>query len=148
MSSEKTLKEHIFQLRVQLEELDKKLKGLEELQIKRNKIQIALEIAKESLPSSILLDNQDPNITQDMLGWSFPDAVLKFLLEQQRPCTVEEIVDSVKARGVKSNSTSSGSTARSALYSLKRKNKVIQTSRNTWELKKETIEDSNEHEKL
>jgi predicted transcriptional regulator len=86
-----------------------------------------------------------------MLGWSFSDAIFKFLLEQQRPCTVDEIADCIKARGVKSNSQSSVSSTRSGLYALKKQNKVTQISRNAWELKKEDkeiTEDSNEHEQL
>lgn len=147
MSSEKTLKEHISQLRIQLEELDKKLSGLEELQIKRNKIYIALEIAKESLPSLISINTKE-GVEQDMVGCSFPDATYKFLLEQKKSCTVEEIANAVVERGVKSNARTFIATTRAALYSLKKKNKVVQINRDMWGLKIETIEDSNEHEKL
>lgn len=52
------LKHFIFQLRIQLEELDKKLKYLEELQVKRNKIQDALEISEESLSSLVPIDKK------------------------------------------------------------------------------------------
>ena len=136
MSSEKTLKDFISQLRVQLEESEQKT----------NKIKNALELAEKSLLVSISINTKEEDIEQDMVGCSFPDATYKFLLEQKKSCTVKEIANAVVARGVKSNTRTFIATTRAALYSLKKKNKVTQINRDMWGLKTETIEDSNEHE--
>ena len=130
-----TLKEHLLQLRSQLNEVDKKLKQLDNLVIQRNKLLIAIEIAEKSIPTIELLKKEENSgMEQDMIGLSIPDAIVKFLSETEKSYTVLNITRSILARGVKSNYKSAISTVRSSLTRLSNENKVKKRGLGYWSI--------------
>jgi hypothetical protein len=63
MSSKKTLKDTLFNLKLQLDQLDEKLAELPGLQEKRNNIQNALTILQKQygIPNNLTASEQDVN---------------------------------------------------------------------------------------
>lgn len=148
MSSEKTLKDILFDLKLQLDQLDKKLFELSELQEKRNNIQNTLTFLQKqySIPNNLTTSEQDANNYYSHMSCS--DASYEYLKEQKRVCSTREIANVIYSRGVKISPDSLISSTSVALRRLCEQNKIKRVKKGFWCLVEEIIDASNEHEKL
>ncbi len=149
MSREKTLQDFIIDLKIELEQLEEELKRFEELEKKRNEIQIVLKHAQEkynfnSIELNKTISNSYPIAHQQFI--STIDAVLEYLIEQQKTCTTREIANSIINKGTRNTPKSVLSITSTALRRLSNQNKVVQISKGYWGLPENVIGASNERE--
>ncbi len=143
MSSEKTLKEVLFDLKLQLDQLDKRLV---ELQEKRNNTHNALNLLQNQYGVSNNLIVSEQHTNKYSSHRSCVDVAYEYLTEQKRICSTREIADAVYSRGVKTTPESLMSTTSTALRRLCEQNKIKKIKKGFWELLEKVTDVSNEHE--
>jgi hypothetical protein len=134
MSSEKTLIEHIEDLKAEAESLRKRL----------DLVQAALIIAQEKSSFTYKKEQNINNIQQEERyshRISVAAASYEFLLEQQKACTTQDIMNAILSKGVKTNPEHLYKTTRSILCTLVRKNKIVQIRKGLWVALKNTTQD-------
>ena len=125
MSREKTLQEYVEDLTIELDNLNKK----------RDLIQIALTLAQERLPFFHKKEDavEHNEQRQDFVHMSIVDACYQVLREQDKPCSSKEIALALKKRGIKSKSVNFTSNVASI---LSRKEDIVKVEYGLWKLKK------------
>lgn len=135
MSRENFLQDFIIDLKIELEQLEEKLKSFEEIKRRYSELQIILKYAQEKY-----------NLSNIELKQTTIDAVLEYLTEQQKTCTTREIANSIINKGTRNRPESVLSTTSTALRRLSNQNKVVQIKKGYWSLPENIIGASNERE--
>lgn len=145
MSRENFLQDFIIDLKIELEQLEEKLKSFEEIKRRYSDLQIILKYAQEKYNLSNIELKQTTNTTYQK-SISTIDAVLEYLTEQQKTCTTREIANSIINKGTRNRPESVLSTTSTALRRLSNQNKVVQIKKGYWSLPENIIGASNERE--